>query len=197
LWCGLVCLSGVPPSPPCASPSLVVPPRRGAIHPLNAVILCVWYSVVRSSVTAAFGSGSPFGTRFKKLPRPAGDSLAGSTPRCGAPLWRVQLERCRAQSSVPSRVGGGCQYEKFTLRDSCEPKVSVAIRAFEIRAFEIRDSCIRDSRFGIRDSGEAQSSVVIRSEADSRVEAKRIRTSPLRRSLTPQPTDSTPTPLTP
>ena len=39
LWYGLVCLSGVTPSPPREPPSLVVPPRRVTIHPLNAVLL--------------------------------------------------------------------------------------------------------------------------------------------------------------
>ena len=33
-------------------------------------------------------------------------TCGGFARRLTHPLWRVQLERCRAQSSVPSRVGG-------------------------------------------------------------------------------------------
>ena len=111
LCSGLVCLLRVHPSPSCASPSLVVPPRRGTIHPRALRSLLIASDGV-SSVTASLCSGSPFGDPEHKLAAPCGGlrSQARSTHALAGVAGALKRPEL---ASLAGRGGGESSVREF------------------------------------------------------------------------------------
>ena len=104
LWCGLVCLLRVHPSPSSASPSSQA--RQGRIHPLGSSFLCV-----DSMRGAVLGHGNFLnGVSLRDPLQKVAATCGGFARRLDTPVWSTTLARSTGALSRPelgSLAGGG------------------------------------------------------------------------------------------